>query len=136
MAHGKSKDLAKTTQSDKFLREKAFKIAWDPKYDGYQRELASIIYRIFGKKSSGSGVDAKPNYHFPNELHKQIIRKFKRRNVYSPFRDIIWGVDLADMQSLRKYNKAGKIKKTKEELVSFMHFKKQFQKGTNQMKID
>ena len=46
-----------------------------------------------------------PNYQLANELHKPIIRKFKKRKVYSPFRDNIWGVDLADMQSLSKYNK-------------------------------
>ena len=46
-----------------------------------------------------------PNYHLANELHKPIIRKFKKRKVYLPFRDNIWGVDLADMQSLSKYNK-------------------------------
>ena len=40
-----------------------------------------------------------------NELHKPIIRKFKKRKVYSSFRDNIWGVDLTDMQSLSKYNK-------------------------------
>ena len=43
MAYGKSKDLAKRTQSDRFLIDKAFKIASDPKYDGYQRGLASIV---------------------------------------------------------------------------------------------
>ena len=105
MAYGKSKDLAKRTQSDKVLRDKAFKIASDPKYDGYQRGLASMVYKFFDKKSSGSGVDAEPNYQLANELHKQIIRKFKRRKVYSSFRDNIWEVDLADMQSLSKYNK-------------------------------
>ena len=46
-----------------------------------------------------------PNYQLANELHKPIIRKFKKRKVYSSFRDNIWGVDLADMQSLSKYNK-------------------------------
>ena len=40
-----------------------------------------------------------------NELHKPIIRKFKKRKVYSYLKDNIWGVDLADMQSLSKYNK-------------------------------
>ena len=60
---------------------------------------------FFDKKSSRSGVDAEPSYQFENELHRQIIRKFKRRKVYSSFRDNIWGVDLADMQSLSKYNK-------------------------------
>ena len=48
MAYGKSKDLAKRTQSDNVLRDKAFKIVSDPKYDG----LASMVYKIFDKKSS------------------------------------------------------------------------------------
>ena len=61
-AYGKSKDLAKRTQSDKVLRDKAFKIASDPKYDGYQRGLASMVYKIFDKKSSGSGIANEPNY--------------------------------------------------------------------------
>ena len=87
------------------MRDKAFKIASDPNYDGYQRGLASVVYKFFDKKSSGSGVDAEPNYQLANELHRQIIRKFKAQKVYSPFRDNIWGVDLADMQSLSKYNK-------------------------------
>ena len=105
MAYGKLKDLAKRTQSGNVLRDEAFKIASDPKYDGYQRELASMVYKFFDKKSSGSGVATEPNYQLANELHRQIIRKFKRRKVYSSFRDNIWGVDLADMQSLSKYNK-------------------------------
>ena len=105
MAYGKSKDLAKRTQSDKVLRDKAFKIASDSKYDGYQRGLASIVYKFFDKKSSGSGIANEPNYQLANELHKPIIKKFKKRKVYSSFRDNIWGVDLADMQSLSKYNK-------------------------------
>ena len=62
MAYGKSKGLAKRTQSDKVLRDKAFKIASDPKYDGYQKGLASMVYKFFDEESSGSGVDAKPNY--------------------------------------------------------------------------
>ena len=80
----------------------AFKIASDPKY---QRGLASMFYKFFDKKFSGSGVANKPNYQPVNELHRQIIRKLKKRKVYSSFRDNIWGVDLADMQSLSKYNK-------------------------------
>ena len=64
-----------------------------------------MVYKCFDKKSSGSGADAEPNYQLANELHKQIIRKCKRRKVYSSFRDNIWGVNLADMQSLSKYNK-------------------------------
>ena len=105
MAYGKSKDLPKRIQSDRVLREKAFKIANDPKYHGYQRGLASMIYKFFYKKSSGSGVDTKPNCQLMSELYQQIIKKFKRWKVYSSIRDNIWGVDLADMQSLSKYNK-------------------------------
>ena len=82
MAYGKSKDLAKRTQSDKVLRDKAFKIASDPKYDGYQRGLASMVYKFFDKKSaslnksSGSGIANEPNYQLANELHKPINPKF------------------------------------------------------------
>ena len=78
MAYGKSKDLAKRIQSDRVLREKAFKIANDPKYHRYQRGLASMIYKFFYKKSSGSGVDTKPNCQLMSELYQQIIKKFKR----------------------------------------------------------
>ena len=76
IAYGISKDLVKRTQSDKFLKDKAFKIASDPKYDGYQRGLASMVYTFFDKKSSGSGiVTNKPNYQLANELNKPIIKK-------------------------------------------------------------
>ena len=47
MAYGKSKDLVKRTQSDKVLRDNALKIASNPKYDGYQRGLASMVYKCF-----------------------------------------------------------------------------------------
>ena len=87
MAYGKSKHLAKRAQSDKVLRGKAFKIASGPKYDAYQGGIASMVYKFFDKKSNGSGVDAEPNHQLANELHRQIIRKFKRRKVYSWFRD-------------------------------------------------
>ena len=51
MAYGDFKDLAKRTASDKALRDKAFNIAKNPKYDGYQRGLASMVYKFFDKKS-------------------------------------------------------------------------------------
>ena len=105
MAYGQSKDLDKRTQSGIVLRDKAFKIASDPKYDGYQRGLASMVCNFFDKKSSGSGITNDSNYQLANELHKPVITKFKKRKVYSSFRDNTWGVDLADMQSLSKYNK-------------------------------
>ena len=108
MAYLKSKDLVKRTQSYKVLKDKAFKIESDPKYDGYQRVLASMVYKFFDKKSKGSGIINEPNYQLANELHKPIIRKFKKRKVYLSFRNNIWGVDLANMQSLSKYNKGNK----------------------------
>ena len=109
MTYGKSKDLVKRTESDKVLRDKAFKIATNQKYDGYQIGLASVVHKCFDKKSSGSGITTNEfNYQFANELHKPIIRKFKKRKVYSSFKDNIWGVDLADMQSLSRYNKGFK----------------------------
>ena len=64
-----------------------------------------MAYKFFDKKSSGSVVANEPNYQLANEIHKPIIKKFKKRKVYSSFRDNIWGVDLADMQSLSKCNK-------------------------------
>ena len=76
IAYGKSKDLVKRTHSYKVLRDKAFKIASDPNYDGYQRGLASVVYKFFDKKSEGSGIVNERNYQLANELHKPIIRKF------------------------------------------------------------
>ena len=54
-------DLVKRTQSDKVLKDKAFEIATDPKYDDYQRGLASLVYKFFDKKSKGSGIANKAN---------------------------------------------------------------------------
>ena len=62
IAYGKSKDLSKGTQLDKVLRDKAFKITSDLKYDSYQRRLAPMIYRFFDKTSTGSGIANEPNY--------------------------------------------------------------------------
>ena len=77
MVYGDFKDLAKRTAADKVLRNKAFKIASDQKYDGYQRGLASIVYKFFDKKSSGSGLPSKKeNIQSANELYKRIFRKF------------------------------------------------------------
>ena len=56
MVYGDFKDLSKRTAADKVLRDKAFKIASDQKYDGYQRGLASMVYKLFDKKSQGSGL--------------------------------------------------------------------------------
>ena len=105
-AYSDNKDLTKRTIADKILKNKAFNIAKDRKYDGYQRGLASMVYKFFDSKVSGSGAKLIPqNEQLANELHKPIIRKFEKRRVYSTFKDNIWGVDLADMQLLNKHNK-------------------------------
>ena len=88
IAYGKSKDLAKRIQSDKVLRDKAFKITSDPKYDDYQRGLASMVYKFFDKKSSGNGVN-EPNYQLPDELHKPIIKRIKEKESLFIFGRII-----------------------------------------------
>ena len=89
---------------DKILKNGAFNIAKDPKYDGYQRGLASMVYKIFDsnvgspdKKSSGSGakhVNTKltpQNQQLAEELHKPIIRKFEKRKSMQHLK-IIFGV--------------------------------------------
>ena len=108
-AYSDSQDLTKRTVADKSLRNRAFNIAKDPKYDGYQRGLASMVYKFFDKKSKGSGVvNTKltlQNQQLAEELHKPIIRKFEKRKVHAAFKDNIWGADLADIQLLSRYNK-------------------------------
>ena len=76
MAYGKYKDLNKRTQSDKVLRDKAFEIVSNPNYDYQQRGLASMVYKFFDKKHTGSGVNFVQNQQLANELHEPIIRKF------------------------------------------------------------
>ena len=90
MAYGDFKDLSRRTASDKVLRDKAFNIAKNPKYDGYQRGLASMVYKYFDKKLKGSGVNMRTNdkikqnqrplematHQLAEELHKPIIQKF------------------------------------------------------------
>ena len=91
MACGDFKDLAKRTAADKVLRDKAFKIASDKKYDGYQRGLASMVYKFFDKKSQESGrplssasqlATNKENIQLAGELHKPITIKFKKSIVH------------------------------------------------------
>ena len=108
-AYADHKDLINRTKSDKVLRDKAYDIATNPEYDGYQRGLASMVYKFFHKKSMGSGIKRdttkSSSLILADELHKPVIKKFNKRKVYSQFKNNIWGVDLADMQSLSKKNK-------------------------------
>ena len=84
-------ERTKRTRSDKVLRDKALKIAGNPKYDGYERVLTSMVYKFFDKKSAsladksaaGSGINSISNQQLLDELHKPIIRKCKKRKIYS-----------------------------------------------------
>ena len=103
------------------MRRKAFNIAKNHKYDGYQRGLTSMVYKFFDKKSAflaqsetlatpdkstfGSGIRNISSKELAEQLHKPPIKKFKKIKVYSPFIDNIWGADLADMQLISKFNK-------------------------------
>ena len=99
MAYGDFEDLSRRAARDKYLGDKPFNIAKSPKYDGYQRRIASMVYSFFEKKkTSGGGFKSIPNQlQLGNELNKPIIRKFIKRKVYSSFKDNIWGADLAEM---------------------------------------
>ena len=98
-AYSDSKDLAKRTISDKFLNDRAYEIV---RNHGYQRTLASMVYRFFDKET-GSGKSV--NQQLAEELHKPVIKKLKRRKVYAGFKGNIWSSDLAEMESLSSKNK-------------------------------
>ena len=110
-AYADHKDLINRTEADKVLRDKADDIASNSEYGGYQRGLAIMVYKFFDKKSTESGFKKLKNTTRPSssiladELHKPVIKKIDKRKVYSQFKDNIWGVDLADMQSLSRKNK-------------------------------
>ena len=110
-AYSDSKDLTKRTVADKILRNRAFNIAKDPKYYGYQRGLASMVHKFFDVKSKGIGakhVNTKltpQNQQLAEELHQPIIKKIEKRKVHAAFKDNIWGADSADIQLLSRYNK-------------------------------
>ena len=94
MAHGNFNDLTRRTASDKILRDKAFNIAKNTKYDGYKRELALIVYKSFDKKiscTSGNGIknDNILNKELAEELHKPIIRKFKNESILMFYRQYL-----------------------------------------------
>ena len=118
MVYWDFKDLARRTVSHKFSRDKALNMAKNLKYYGYQRGLASMVYKLFDKKPAGSGITTLENQITQNErlldlsmqqlaeeLHKLIVRKTKKRTVYSSFKDSIWGAELADIQLLSMFSK-------------------------------
>ena len=136
-AYADNKNLINRTKAEKVLKDKAYNIASNLEYDGYQRGVASMVYIFFDKKPMGSGFVKDSSLILADELHKPVIKKINKRKVYSQFKDNIWGVDLADMQSLSKKNKAIKYLlcaidlfskyafvvplKDKKELVLLMH---------------
>ena len=112
MTYGDFEDLTRRKPSDKILHDKAFNIAKNSKYDGYQCVLALMVYKFFDEKTSigvamvasKSAIKSKniSNKELAEELHKPIIKKSKKRK---PFIDNIWAADLADMQLISKFNK-------------------------------
>ena len=131
MAYEEFKDLTRRTMSDKILRDKAFNIAKNPKYNGYQRGLALMVYKFFDIKNSSSDIknenisNKRPlnlarvacvakvsdrrvsecTQELAEELHKPNIKKFNKGKVQSPFINSIWGTDLGDIQLISKFNK-------------------------------
>ena len=97
-AYSDSKDLTKRTVVDKILRNKGFNIVKDQKYDEYQRGLASVVYKFFGKQSKGTGakhVNSKllpQNHQLAKELQKPIIKKFEKNEKYTQHLKIIFGM--------------------------------------------
>ena len=115
------------------------RIASYPKYDGYQSELTSMVYKLFDKKSEQTGTGISGNQRLANKLHEPIIRKFKKCKVYPSHWDKIWEAYFAGML-LSRYkrelhscwmfliftgNTPGFFRwKSKKLLQSLMHFKK------------
>ena len=85
MVYRDFKDMARRADSDRVLCDKAFNIGKNLQYDEYQRSFASMVYKFFDKKSSSnSGFAIKQNQQqLAEELNKPIIRKLKKRQVYS-----------------------------------------------------
>ena len=107
-AYGKYKDVENRLIADDKSKNSVYDIAINPEYDGYQRGLASMVYKFFNSKVaprnktiSGKGTKEVSKI-FAEELHKPVIRKFNKRKVYSQFKGNMWGVDLADTRLLSK----------------------------------
>ena len=91
----------------RIVHYKTFGIAKNPKYDGYQCGLASMVYNFFKKRTSGSAIKKGNifNKELAQELHKPIIKNFNKRKVQSGFKDNILGVDPGDMQLISNFNR-------------------------------
>ena len=111
MDYGDFKDLNRRTTADKVLRDKALNIAKNLKYDGYQRGLASMVYKVSDKKAFTETVinETISNIELAEELHNSIFRKYEKRKVHPSLMDNIWGADLADMLLISKLNKGFRV---------------------------
>ena len=85
-AYFDSNNLAKRTIPEKILRDRTYEIAKNRGYDGYERALTSMVYKLFGKKA---GSRIRVNEQLAEELHKPVIKRFKRKKVYARFKDNI-----------------------------------------------
>ena len=81
------KYFTRRTACDKILRDKACNIAKNPKYDRYKRGLGSMVYKLFDKKNSGSGIknENMSDQQLAEELHKPVIRNLGKSKVHSSF---------------------------------------------------
>ena len=84
------------------MKDRVYEIARICGYGGYQRALASMVYKFFDKKT---GARVSVNEQLAEELHKKVIKKFKRRKAYASFKDNILAADLAEMGSLSSNNR-------------------------------
>ena len=93
-AYANSKNFVKRTMSDKLLKDRFYEISINPKYNGCQKGLASMVYKPFEKKNRIT------REMLAQELAKPVIKKLKRRNVHATYKDNIWTVDSTEMRSL------------------------------------
>ena len=87
------------------MKDRAYEIAINPKYDVYQRGLASMVCALFDRKTGSVGS---VNKVLAQQLCKPVIKRFKRRNVYAKSIDNIWASDLAEMGLLSSFNRGVK----------------------------
>ena len=85
-----------------FLKDRAYEIAINRNYDGYERTLARMVYKAFDEKT-GSGVSV--DEQIAEELHEPVIKKFERKKGYRICKDNIQAADLTEMGSLSPKNK-------------------------------
>ena len=77
------------------MKDRSYEVPRNRNYDGYQRALASMVWNFFDEKK---GLRVGVNEQLAEELHKPVIKKFKRRKVYARFKDNIWAADLDKMR--------------------------------------